>query len=57
MAELLKVALRGEHCNASKVVSGSGGESAAYLLCDQEPDHLGPLHYDVTDRIWWAADG
>jgi hypothetical protein len=51
---LLSVVRRGAHCAAEQEVSG--GDDRAYLLCDLKPDHDGPLHFDVTDRIWWSAD-
>jgi hypothetical protein len=52
MAELLKLALRGEVCPAEAQV----GADSVGLVCDLNPGHPGPLHYDRIDRIWWFAD-
>lgn len=53
MADLLKIVRRGETCPAGVTVTG---EADASLICDLEPDHPGPLHYDATDAIWWSTD-
>jgi hypothetical protein len=54
MGDLLKVKMRGAHCDASAVVSGSD-MGAVYLLCNLAIGHPGPLHYDAIDEIWWAG--
>ena len=52
MAELLKTTNRAAgRCEAEAPIS-----DLASLLCDLTRDHPGPLHYDRTDGIWWAAD-
>lgn len=63
MAELLKIVYRGQHCPAEREVGGTaltdngeGHQETGMLLCGLEPGHIGPLHYDSADRIWWSAD-
>jgi hypothetical protein len=56
MAELLKLVLRGENCDAEKQVGSIPPGKAGLLICDLKPGHQGPLHYDKVDRIWWSAD-
>lgn len=54
MAEFLRIKRRGERCPETATVTGAPEDSA--LVCDLNPDHPGPLHYDDTDQVWWAAD-
>lgn len=57
MAELIRLALRGEHCTEEADVTVGGGEGHAVLICDLQAQHPGPLHYDMQERVWWAKDG
>lgn len=52
MADLLKIALRGARCEKTVQV----GSDDVGLVCDLSPDHVGPLHYDSYDQIWWYTD-
>ena len=58
MAELLKALYRGPRCTATaRVGAVDDGDQSGTLLCNLQPEHPGPLHYDAADRIWWSAGG
>jgi hypothetical protein len=54
LAELLRIVERGERCAETARVTAADDDGL--LICDLKPGHLGPLHYDNTDKIWWSAD-
>jgi hypothetical protein len=56
MADFLKIVLRGENCQAMVTVGSVPPGHLGQLVCDLQPGHSGPLHYDKVDSIWWSAD-